>query len=58
VALAYHFLHYAEIMGKPGTGMRAMSDPLIIAGPMQQPLRGIPFASVFYPLRERLFGGR
>ena len=57
-ALAYHFLHYAEIMGKPGFGMRAMNDPLVMAGPMLQPLRGILFAAVFYPLRTCLFGRR
>jgi hypothetical protein len=56
--LAYHFFHYAEIMGKPFTGMRPMSDPLIIAGPMLQPLRGLTFATVFYPLGSCLFGRR
>jgi hypothetical protein len=56
--LAYHFLHYSEIMGKPGSGMRAMTDPLVMAGPLFQPLRGVLFALVFYPLRECLFGRR
>src|SRR5579863_6037778 len=55
-ALAAHFLHYAELMERPDSGMRHMSDPLVMAGPMFQPLRGLVFASVFYPLRECLFG--
>ena len=55
-ALAYHFLHYAELIAKPCSGMRPMTDPLVKAGPLLQPIRGILFAAVFYPLRERLFG--
>jgi hypothetical protein len=55
-ALAYHFLHYADFIGKPGSGMRPMSDPLVMAGPLFQPLRGVLFALVFYPLRGVLFG--
>ena len=55
-ALAAHFLHYAELMNQPNSGMRHMDDPLVMAGPMFQPLRGLVFASVFYPLRECLFG--
>lgn len=55
-ALAAHFLHYAEFMAHPDSGMRQMSDPLVMAGPLFQPLRGVVFASVFYPLRTILFG--
>jgi hypothetical protein len=54
--LAYHFLHYAELITKPCSGMRPMSDPLAMAGPILQPLRGVLFALVFYPLRGSLFG--
>jgi len=57
-ALAYHFLHYAELIAQPCSNMRPMTDPLAMAGPLSQPLRGLLFASVFYPLRERLFGCR
>jgi hypothetical protein len=57
-ALAYHFLHYADFIGKPGSGTRPMTDPLVMAGPLFQPLRGVLFASVFYPLRGCLFGRR
>jgi len=57
-ALAYYFLHYAELIAQPCSNMRPMTDPLVKAGPLLQPLRGLLFASVFYPLRERLFGRR
>jgi hypothetical protein len=42
-------------MAHPESGMRQMNDPLVMAGPLFQPLRGLVFATVFYPLRERLF---
>jgi hypothetical protein len=57
-ALAYHFLHYAELIARPCSGMRPMTDLLVRAGVLFQPLRGVLFATVFYPFRERLFGRR
>jgi magnesium-transporting ATPase (P-type) len=57
-ALAYHFLNYAELIAKPCSGMRPVSDPLVMAGPILQPVRAVLFAAVFYPFRERLFGGK
>ena len=57
-ALAAHFLQYAEEFAKPGSGMRPLTDPMVMAGPLFQPLRGLIFASVFFPLREVLFGRR
>ena len=54
--IAMHFLHYAEMMAKPGSGMRPMSSPWVMAGPLFQPLRGLLFATVFWPLRSCLFG--
>jgi hypothetical protein len=53
--LAAYFLNYAAEMARPESGMRQMSDPLVMAGPLFQPLRGLVFALVFYPLRECLF---
>ncbi|GAB3498354.1 hypothetical protein GCM10027341_19870 [Spirosoma knui] len=38
--------------------MRPVSDPLVAAGPLVQPLRGILFALVFYSLRQAFFGQR
>lgn len=55
-ALAAHFLHYADSMAQPVSGMRQMTDPWVMAGPLFQPVRGLVFALVFYPLRECLFG--
>jgi hypothetical protein len=55
-ALAYRFLHYAEIFAQACSGMRPVTDPLVLAGPLFQPLRGVLFALVFYPFRETLFG--
>lgn len=54
--LAFHFLHYADFINKPNSGMRPTTDPLIMFGPALQIVRGVLFATVFYPLREILFG--
>ena len=54
--LAAHFLHYAEVFNEPNSGLRPFNSPWIIAGPLFQPIRGLIFASVFYPLRACLFG--
>jgi hypothetical protein len=54
--LAFHFLHYADFMNNPNSGMRPTTDPLIMFGPALQIVRGVLFATVFYPLREILFG--
>jgi len=54
--LAAHFLNYAALMARPDSGMRQITDPWVMAGPLFQPLRGLVFALVFYPFRERLFG--
>ena len=55
-ALAAHFFNYAALLARPDSGMRHIDDPLVMIGPMLQPLRGLLFAMVFYPLRECLFG--
>ena len=36
--------------------MRQIDDPLVMAGPLFQPIRGLLFAVVFYLLRDVLFG--
>ena len=56
--LAYNFLHYAEQFARPDMAvwMRQTTDPLVMAGPLFQPIRGLIFALVFYPFRETLFG--
>lgn len=36
--------------------MRQVDEPLVMAGPLFQPIRGIIFGLVFYLLRDSLFG--
>ncbi len=55
-ALAAHYLDYAAVMASPDSGMRPITSPWVMAGPLFQPLRGLVFALVFYPLRNCLFG--
>jgi len=55
-ALAAHFLKYAEQFNLPNSGFRPFNSPWVMAGPLFQPIRGLIFASVFYPLRACLFG--
>jgi len=57
-ALAAYFLDYAAMLAKPESGMRPITSPLVMAGPLFQPIRGLVFAAVFYPLRSLLFGRR
>ena len=56
--LAYNFFNYAEAFTVPELAcwMRPTSDPLVMAGPLFQPIRGLIFALVFFPLRDILFG--
>jgi hypothetical protein len=56
--LAYTFLGYTERFAQPYMlgWMRQTSDPIVMAGPLFQPLRGIIFGLAFYPLREIVFG--
>lgn len=57
-ALAFHFLHYAEFINNPHSGMRATTSLWVILGPALQIVRGLLFATILYPLREILFGRR
>jgi hypothetical protein len=56
--LAFWLLDYAEFYTRPDLAglMRSTTDPLIMAGPLFQPLRGLVFALAVYPLREIVFG--
>jgi magnesium-transporting ATPase (P-type) len=55
-ALAFHFLHYAELLKNPNSGMKPVTSLWLILGVPLQVFRGVLFASVFYFFRERLFG--
>ena len=54
--LAYHFLHYADFINNPCSGMRPITSLWVILGVPLQVFRGVLFASVFYLFREQLFG--
>jgi hypothetical protein len=52
------YMNYKEAYAVPymACWMRQFGDPLLTAGPLFQPLRGIVFALAFYPLRDIFFG--
>lgn len=54
--LAYHFLHYEQLINQPCSGMRATTSAWVMLGTPLQVFRGVLFASVFCPLRSVLFG--
>jgi hypothetical protein len=58
--LAYTLGGYEETFSQPPLShlMRPTSDPLVMAGPLFQPVRGIIIASAIYPFRDVLFGER
>jgi hypothetical protein len=55
--LAYKLGGYEKAFSQPPLSyfMRPTSDPLVMAGPLFQPVRGVIFASALYPLRNVLF---
>jgi hypothetical protein len=58
--LAYTLGGYEKTFSEPPLSyfMRPTSDPLVTAGPLFQPIRGVIFASALYPLRSVLFAQR
>lgn len=56
--LALFLLGYAALYARPDMArlMRQTTDPMVMAGPLFQPIRGLVFALAIYPLRELLFG--
>lgn len=56
--LALAFLDYARRYATPQVSlyMRQTDDPMVMAGPLFQPIRGVLFGFVFYLLRDNLFG--
>ena len=56
--LAYYLFNYAEVLASPELAcwMRQSKDPVVMAGPLFQPIRGFIFALAFFPVREILFG--
>ncbi len=54
---AYTLGDYERTFSEPPLSyfMRPTSDPMVMAGPLFQPIRGLIFALDFFPLRESLF---
>jgi len=55
--LAFLLLDYGELYASPDLAglMKQTTHPLVMAGPLFQPLRGLVFALAIYPLREIIF---
>ncbi len=55
--LAASLLDYESALARPclQCWMRQVSDPMIMAGPLFQPLRGVLFALAIYPIRAAIF---
>ena len=58
--LAYTLGGYEKTFAQPPLSylMRPTTDPVVMAGPLFQPIRGVIFALALYPLRSVLFGER
>ena len=56
-ALAYMMFDYKALWDEPvfNVYMRRLDDPMLMAGPLFQPIRGILFGVVFYLLRREYF---
>ena len=56
--LAYTLLDYDRHFADPNVRilMRQTNEPIVMAGPLFQPIRGLLFAIAFFPLRSVLFG--
>lgn len=56
--LAFTIFDYTARFAEAGLSsyMRPTDDPLVMAGPLFQPIRGVLFGVVFYLLREVFFG--
>ena len=56
--LAFTLLNYTQsyLRGTLACFMRPTTDPLVKAGVLFQPIRGLIFALAFFPLEEVLFG--
>jgi hypothetical protein len=57
---AFWGFDYARTFAEPGVRslMRPTDDPLVMAGPLFQPIRGLLFGLGLYLVREPIFGGR
>ena len=58
--LAFTLFDYGTALVEPPLDglMRSPDDPMVMAGPLFQPVRGMLFGVVFYLLRDQYFGRR
>jgi hypothetical protein len=58
--LALWLLDYRELHERPELAalMRPITDPMVMAGPLFQPIRGLVFALAIYPIRGSIFHRR
>jgi hypothetical protein len=56
-AAAFFLLDYSALYSRPDLAgfMRQTSDPMVMAGPLFQPIRGAVFGLAIYPLRRAFF---
>ncbi len=56
-ATAYTLFDYATLMSRPplSNWIRPLNHPMVVAGPLLQPIRGALFGCIFYLLREPFF---
>jgi len=56
--LAFYLLDYAAVLSRPdmASWMRQPTDPILIAGPLFQPIRGVVFALAIYPVQGMFWG--
>lgn len=56
--LAFTLFDYRTALAEPPLDgfMRSPDDPMVMAGPLFQPVRGLLFGVVFYLLRDQYFG--
>ena len=52
---AFYLFNYKATLQHPANNMKSATDPMVRAGVLFQPLRGILFGVVFYLLRDILF---
>jgi len=52
---AMTLLDYGETMGTGNSIFKPITDPMVMAGPLLQPIRGVVFALAFYLIRHSLF---
>ena len=56
--IAMTLLDYGQTMGTGNSIFRPITEPIVMAGPLFQPIRGVIFALAFYLIRHSIFGNR